>query len=88
MLAAKDNQKEMTRILLKHKASVVAVDNSGYSALYLAAKYGNYEVVEIIQQEPLVDVSIKNEVSWRRLSVCVHIHAITLIQRDKTCSKL
>ena len=62
MLAAKGDQKEMTQVLLKHNASVVAVDNKGYSALYLAAKYGNYELVQMVIKEPMVDVNIKSKV--------------------------
>ena len=64
MLSAIDNQKDMLCLLLTHKASVMAVDVKGYTPLYLAAKYGNYELVRILLKEPDVDVNIKSKVSW------------------------
>jgi len=63
MLAAIGNQKEMTRLLLEFGASVKTVDVKGYTALYLAAKYGNYEILKILLKEQEVDVNHKSLVS-------------------------
>ena len=62
MLAAIDNQKEATQLFIKHKASVTAVDIKGYTPLYLSAKYGNYELLRIILEEPEVDINVKSKV--------------------------
>ncbi len=60
MLAAIGNQKEMTQLLLEFGASVQAVDAKGYTALYLAAKYGNYELLKILLKKQEVDVNHKS----------------------------
>ena len=63
MLAAIEGHKDMVRTLLQHGASVVARDQDGCTALYLAASNGNYEAVKILAQQQLADINIRNKVS-------------------------
>ncbi len=62
ILAAIQDSKDMTRVLLKHKASVVAVDDAGCSALFYAAFYGNYEIVKMLVANPRTEINVKNKV--------------------------
>lgn len=64
MLAAIEGHKDMVRTLLQHQASVVARDQDGCTALYLAASNGNYEAVKILAEQPLADVNVKNKVRY------------------------
>lgn len=63
MLASIANQKEGTQLFLEFKASVKTADVKGYTAPYLAAKYGNYELLKILLKEDEVDVNHKSNVS-------------------------
>ena len=63
MLASIDGNKEMVLVLLKYKASVIARDIKGCTALYHAASNGNYEVVKVLVAQPLTEVNVKNKVS-------------------------
>ncbi len=78
MLAAIGNQKEMTHLLLEFRASVQAVDVKGYTALYLAAKYGNYELLKILLKEQEVDVNHKSLVRDVVLAVQVSVGWVIL----------
>ena len=40
----------------------MAIDVKGYTTFYLAAKYGNYELLRIILEELDVEVNIKSKV--------------------------
>ena len=62
MVAAIEGNKEMTSVLIKHKASVTAKDRDGCTAVYLAASSGNYEALKMLAQQPMSDVNIKNVV--------------------------
>ena len=64
MLAAIEGHKVMVHTLLQHGASVVAKDQDGCTALYLAASNGNYEAVKILAQQQLADINIRNKVRF------------------------
>lgn len=62
MLAAIEGNKDMILTLLRHNASVTAMDKDGKTALYHAASNGNYEAVKILVGQPLTDINIKSKV--------------------------
>ncbi len=64
MLAAIEGSKEVVKVLLKYKPSLIAVDSEGYNPLFLAATNGNYEVAKILVEQPNPEINIKNNVRF------------------------
>lgn len=50
------------KIFLKHKASVNVKDYNGCTPLYLAAKFGNYEITKTLVAQPDCDIHTTDKV--------------------------
>ena len=56
-IASKLGSKDVAKVLLQHKASVMIKDINGCTPLYLAASSGNYEIAKLIIACPGCDMS-------------------------------
>ena len=61
-IAAKLGFKDVAKVLLQHKASVIVTDSNGCTPLYLAASSGNYEIAKLIIAYPECDMNILTKV--------------------------
>ena len=56
-IASKLGFKDVAKVLLQHKASVMVKDVKGCTPLYLAASSGNYEIAKLIIASPGCDMN-------------------------------
>ena len=61
-IASKLGSKDVAKVLLQHKASVMVKDIKGCTPLYLAASSGNYEIAKLIIASPGCDMNTVSKV--------------------------
>jgi len=68
MLAAKNDQIEIMKILLKiPKIDLNLQDKTGFSALHHASRRQKWRVVELLLKEPSLNVNLRDESGWTSL---------------------
>lgn len=74
-IASKLGSKDVAKILLQHKASVMVKDVNGCTPLYLAASSGNYEIAKLIIACPGCDMNVLSQVI---LLPCIGVASVAI----------